>query len=60
MDDGEIKHSLTGEIAERDIVQTIQFRKWRHDYKGYARELLGEIAYQIKEYFTARNIYPNA
>ena len=59
-DRGELQHSVTGEKAERDIVQTIVFRKWRHDFKGFARELLGEIAGQIKGYFSSRNIYPNA
>ncbi len=36
------------------------FRKYKYDYKGFARELLAEIANNIKDYFVERKIYPNA
>lgn len=36
------------------------FRKFKHDYKGFARELLAEIANNIKDYFVDRKIFPNA
>jgi len=51
---------MTGEEACRDIVQYVPFRKYRNDYKGFARELLAEIAKQIKEFFIEKKIYPNA
>ena len=41
-------HSKTGESATRDIVQMVNFRKYRKDFKALARELLAEIAIQIK------------
>ena len=52
-------HSKTGERCSRDVVQYVPFRKYRKDFKNLARELLAEIAKQIKEYFLSKNIYPN-
>jgi hypothetical protein len=42
------------------MVQFVPFRKYKYDYKGFARELLAEIADNIKDYFVERKIYPNA
>jgi hypothetical protein len=38
----------------------VPFRKYKYDYKGFTRELLAEIANNIKDYFVERKIYPNA
>lgn len=62
-DKGALCHSNkdNGErIAKRDMVQFVPFRKYKYDYKGFARELLAEIANNIKDYFVERKIYPNA
>ncbi len=62
-DKGTLKHSNTekGErFAARDMVQFVPFRKYKYDYKGFARELVAEIANNIKDYFVERKIYPNA
>ena len=40
----ELKHSKTGEVAKRDIVQYVAFREFKNNFKLLARELLGEIA----------------
>ena len=58
-DDGELINSFNQEKAQRDIVQFVPFRKFKNDYKGFARELLAEIAKNIREYFVERKIYPN-
>ncbi len=42
------------------MVQFVPYRKYKYDYKGFARELLAEIANNIKDYFVDRKIYPNA
>ena len=52
-------HSKTGKPCARDIVQFVPFRKYRKDFKGLARELLAELAKQIKDYFVSQGIYPN-
>lgn len=41
------------------MVQFVPFRKFKNDYKAFARELLAEIAKNIKDYFVDRRIYPN-
>ncbi len=58
-DDGDLVHSDTGDIASRDMVQFVPFRKYKYDYKGFARSLLEEITVNIKDYFVERKIYPN-
>lgn len=42
------------------MVQFVPFRKYKYDYKGFANELLAEIANNIKDYFVERKIFPNA
>ena len=37
----------------------VHFRKYRKDFKALARELLAEIAIQIKSFFLSKKIYPN-
>jgi hypothetical protein len=62
-DKGLLVHSnnFNGEWrAARDMVQFVPYRKYKFDYKGFARELLAEIANNIKDYFVNRKIYPNA
>ena len=58
-EEGDLVHSETGEVANRDMVQFVPFRKYKYDYKGFARSLLEEIAVNIKDYFVERKIYPN-
>jgi hypothetical protein len=41
------------------MVQFVPFRKYKNDYKAFTRELLAEIAKNIKDYFVERRIYPN-
>ena len=63
-DKGALVHSSSqpGEmrLAKRDMVQFVPFRKYKYDYKGFARELLAEITNNIKDYFVERKIWPNA
>ena len=53
--DGDTKetlvHSLTGEKVCRDIVQYVPFRRFKHDYRSLTKEILLELADQIKEFF---------
>lgn len=58
-EEGDLVHSETGEVANRDMVQFVPFRKYKYDYKGFARSLLEEITVNIKDYFVDRKIYPN-
>ncbi len=58
-DGNDLVNSNNNERAQRDIVQFVPFRKFKYDYKGFARELLAEIAKNIKDYFVDRKIYPN-
>lgn len=35
------------------------FRRFKYDFKGFARSLLEEITVNIKDYFVNHKIYPN-
>ena len=52
-------HSVTGEAVSRDIVQYVPFRRYKHDYRGLTKEILYEMAAQIKVFFEAKKIVPN-
>ena len=64
-----IPKSLPGESCIIHILKKIQItnitikeinmNKFKYDYKGFARELLAEIAKNIKDYFVERKIFPN-
>ena len=61
--DGETKHelvhSITGEKCSRDIVQYVPFRRYKSDYRSLTKEILFEMAAQIKEFFESKDITPN-
>lgn len=40
-------------------MQFVPYRKFKGDYKLYAKELLAEISMQIKEYMENKGITPN-
>lgn len=52
-------HSITGEVCSRDIVQFVPFRRYANNYRSLAREILIELADQIKEFFEEKGIVPN-
>ena len=41
-----------GQEAMRDLVQFVQFEKFKYDSNELAKEMLKEIPYQIEEYYT--------
>ncbi len=43
----------------RDVVQFVQFNKFRHNQDELAKHVLAEIPKQIIEYYTMNKIYPN-
>ena len=44
----------------RDCVQFVAFNKYRNNQDELAAQVLGEIPYQIVEYYSLLNIYPNS
>ncbi|KAL9655975.1 hypothetical protein ABK040_007596 [Willaertia magna] len=47
------------QVALRDIVQFVPFRKYASNYQLLANETLAEIPHQIVEYFKMKKIKPN-
>ena len=46
-------------MCSRDIVQFVPFRRYSNNYRSLAREILIELADQIKEFFEEKGIVPN-
>ena len=58
-EDGEPFKDAKGNVAERDIVQFVPFRTFNSDHQTFARELLGELAPQIREFMDEKGIKPD-
>jgi len=60
LDSDRKKLSINGRTAERDIVQFVEFRKYKNRGDALAAELLAELPGQFLAYCRARNIMPPA
>ena len=50
--------SSSGKHEERDIVQFVPFRNFRHNPKELAAEVLAELPYQVTSYYRKKGIKP--
>merc|ERR1712154_634727 len=59
-DDTPLRHSQTGKIMERDIVQFVPFNEFKNQHiSAIARETLEEVPGQVTSFMSMKGIYPN-
>merc|ERR1712045_1097233 len=59
-DDDPLRHSQTGKLMERDIVQFVPFNEFKNQHiSAIARETLEEIPGQVTSFMSMKGIYPN-
>ena len=59
-DDNPLRHSHTGKVMQRDIVQFVPFNDFKNQHiSAIARETLEEVPGQVTSFMSMRNIYPN-
>lgn len=58
-DDSPLRHSSTGEIAKRDLVQFVPFNRFKSNPQDLAKETLAEIPKQVVEFMKLKGIRPN-
>jgi hypothetical protein len=56
--DGSLLKDITGNVAERDIVQFVPFEKYNRDPFRLREEVLKEVPEQVVQYFRLRGIPP--
>merc|ERR1711902_259361 len=60
-DDNPLRHSQTGKLMQRDIVQFVPFNKFKNQHiSSIARETLEEIPGQVTSYMSQQGFHPNA
>lgn len=59
-DDNPLRHSRTGKLMKRDIVQFVPFNEFKTQHiSAIARETLEEVPGQVTSFMSMQNIYPN-
>jgi hypothetical protein len=57
-DDELLEHPISGETAERDIVQFVHFDPYADDPTELAVQVLAEIPGQVTDYYKSKGIFP--